>query len=380
MDDWDLFQKRRCILIPVSGDSVAMDVPIGIYKNQRSKYQQPSTPPPHPPLSPRRCRRTLNSNSYVAIRHRRSDFLLQKPSRWPRGDGPRVAKQLAQSLQSFNAPMPSSFASPTQTSYQAPYGSASYGASGSGTQTPTSSTSPAFWGSSAYSASYSMPAGTSTPVRSRSASRTRSTTPHRTRSNSVVSSSAITMMTPEMSDWDEMQEVEETIMLDYGSADPYTAHEQYYALEPSSSQYSTNVNPPHQPHSRSRPAFIQAQPQSQSQSSAYSPSYYPASSSSNSSTFASSDPFYLAATASLSQAAPAFPNAHHTHGSSVASSSMYMAPPAGTDGGHYPANGATNLNAGTSASSWFAPPVGFAAYAPAMTPGNRWVAASAGAQ
>lgn len=149
-------------------------------------------------------------------------------------------------------------------------------------------------------------AGTSSPVgmstRSRSVSRTRAVTP-RERSNSLASAGGAF----DNGDWDEMQEVEEEL-------EPSVSSSEYY-YEPQQQQYYGQ-------HAQSMRAYPNSPPTA-----------YPQHQFQNQSSFASSDPFYLATAAAAAR------------------------PPA-----------PVQSNSG-SGKSYFAPAVGFAAYAPA---GNRW--------
>ena len=155
-----------------------------------------------------------------------------------------------------------------------------------------------------------------TAARSRSASQGRTIT-HRARSNSLVSDF------DNNADWEDMQEVHEDCddnvpTSEYFNAyDHYMQQQQYYDQQQRFQTYSAN-----------------------SPSTAYSGCPHPQTSS-----FASSDPFYLATAAA---AAPT---------STLSQPPTTFAP-------------ASNVGAAsTRGTSWFAPPVGFAAYVPA---GNRW--------
>lgn len=153
-----------------------------------------------------------------------------------------------------------------------------------------------------YFASAESHAGTASPVgmstRSRSVSRTRAVTP-RERSNSLASAGGAY----DNGDWDEMQEVEEEL-------EPSASSSEYYYDQQQQQHYGQ--------HAQSMRAYPNSPP------AAYPQQYQ------SQSSFASSDPFYLA-----TAAAAARPSA--------------------------PVQG--------SGKSYFAPAVGFAAYAPA---GNRW--------
>lgn len=168
------------------------------------------------------------------------------------------------------------------------------------------------------------------PGRSRSASRGGMAT-RRARNNSLVSGYGIN------ADWEEMQEVEENV-------DDGVASEYYNSYDQHMQQRY------YEPHQR-----LQTYP-AVSPSASY--SGYPQQQASHpqpqSSSFALSDPFYLATAAAAT--------------SSTSSSQTPITPISSS-------HGTTTSAKGT---NWFAPPVGFAAYAPA---GNRWshTAAAAGA-
>lgn len=240
-----------------------------------------------------------------------------------------IQKQLAQSLRPYSASSSSStsgaaFPSPIQTSsfhqQYATYGAAAAPSSYTAAMnTPTSASTSAFWASASASGSNYLPAGASSPVgRSRSASRTRTTTPRVSRSNSVASGNAY-----DNSDWDEMQEVEEELdQMDDSS------YEQQWQIQQQQQQQ----------------AYYEQQQQQYAQAHRYRSAYPSASSNQfqqqqqapSSSSFASSDPFYIATAAASTQQPLAQPT-----------------------------------SSSTASKNWFAPPVGFAAYAPAA--GSRWV-------
>lgn len=159
--------------------------------------------------------------------------------------------------------------------------------------------------------------GAGSPVamsaRSRSASRGRTAT-RRVRSNSSVSGYDNNV------DWEEMQEVEE----DLDDGVPASEHYNYYGQ--AMQQHCFEQQQRFQTYPAGSPAAASGHPQQQPSS------------------FASSDPFYLATAAA------------------AASTSASQTPSTPT----FSSNGGTAITKGAIR---FAPPVGFAAYAPA---GNRW--------
>lgn len=192
--------------------------------------------------------------------------------------------------------------------------------------TPTSSR----WPNSAsyYGANEMIPTGAASPIaassRSRSVSRTRATTPRSISGGNGAYYDSV--------DWEEMQEVEEELGTSSSSSDNF--HHQYDPSQYQQQLYEAQLQQQQQQLMRQYSTSPSHQWNYQVQASS--------SSSQSQSSFASSDPFYLATAASLA--------------ANAASTAQPPTPSA------------------PSSSNWFAPAVGFAAYAPT---GNRWVPAPA---